>query len=126
MDVLDTAGEEEYLFTTMFDAYVREANGVLLFFSLTQGNGDYKSYYEKVIKTRSDDFPVVIVGTKVDIFSGDPNKTEAAKFALQHNIPFIATSAKENVGVTEAFERLTRLIIGRVTNVKSARNTQAV
>jgi GTPase KRas len=112
LSVLDTAGAEE--FSSIRDLNLRQADGCLLVFSVT----DQKSFDELEMTRRSvlrahdtDDFPTVLVGTKCDltsdrVISADKAKALASSWCCQ----YIETSAKQNHNVEEAFFESVRAI----------------
>ena len=68
LDILDTAGQEE--FSAMREQYMRSGEGFLLVFSLS----DRKSFdelgkmYQSVLRVKDrDEFPMLVVGNKADL-----------------------------------------------------------
>lgn len=57
----------------------------------------------------------MLVGNKSDLnYRRRVTKEEGEEFAKKHNLLFIETSAKEDNGVTEAFEETAKMIIKKV------------
>ena len=55
-----------------------------------------------------------LVGNKVDLVDNRKiNKEEVEKFAKEHNLPYIETSAKERINIEELFDNsLTKFLMG--------------
>ncbi|KAG8138445.1 putative GTPase KRas protein [Naja naja] len=77
LDILDTAGQEEY--SAMRDQYMRTGEGFL----------------EQIKRVKdSEDVPMVLVGNKCDLPSRTVDTKQAQDLARSYGIPFIETSAK--------------------------------
>ncbi|KAI7105883.1 Ras-like [Hortaea werneckii] len=88
LDVLDTAGQEEY--SAMREQYMRTGEGFLL-------DRDY--------------FPIIVVGNKCDLESEREVSTEEGKeLARSFGCKFIETSAKSRINVDNAFYDIVREI----------------
>uniref|UniRef100_A0A0F7Z7F1 GTPase KRas n=1 Tax=Crotalus adamanteus TaxID=8729 RepID=A0A0F7Z7F1_CROAD len=93
LDILDTAGQEEY--SAMRDQYMRTGEGFL----------------EQIKRVKdSEDVPMVLVGNKCDLPSRTVDTKQAQDLARSYGIPFIETSAKTRQGVDDAFYTLVREI----------------
>jgi len=112
LDVLDTAGQEEY--SAMREQYMRTGEGFLLVYSINSRNSleELSSFYEQILRVKdSENVPVLIVGNKCDLeierqVSYDEGKALANRFGCK----FIETSAKQRINVEEAFYDLVRTI----------------
>ncbi|NXR29259.1 RASK GTPase, partial [Cinclus mexicanus] len=79
LDILDTAGQEEY--SAMRDQYMRTGEGFLC--------------VEQIKRVKdSEDVPMVLVGNKCDLPSRTVDTKQAQDLARSYGIPFIETSAK--------------------------------
>ncbi|TRY59950.1 hypothetical protein DNTS_017608, partial [Danionella cerebrum] len=88
LDILDTAGQEE--FGAMREQYMRSGEGFLL---------------------DRDDFPMVLVGNKSDLDQQRLiSKEEAKSFAGENRIHYMESSAKNRHNVDEAFMEVVRAI----------------
>jgi small GTP-binding protein len=70
LDILDTAGQEEY--TAMRDQYMRVGQGFLLVFAVNNPKSfaDIERYREEIRRLKdSDHIPMVLVGNKCDLTS---------------------------------------------------------
>ncbi|ENN75757.1 ras-like protein 1 [Dendroctonus ponderosae] len=111
LDILDTAGQEEY--SAMRDQYMRTGEGFLLVFAVNtvKSFDDIVVYREQILRVKdTEDVPMVLVGNKCDLPSWVVDMNRAREIAKQYNIPFIETSAKTRMGVDDAFYSLVREI----------------
>ncbi|CAJ0936633.1 unnamed protein product [Ranitomeya imitator] len=95
LDILDTAGQEEY--SAMRDQYMRTGEGFLCVFAInnTKSFEDVHHYREQINRVKdSDDVPMVLVGNKCDLPSRTVDTKQAQDLAKSYGIPFIETSAK--------------------------------
>lgn len=111
LDILDTAGQEEY--SAMRDQYMRTGEGFLLVFAVNNAKSfeDIAMYREQIKRVKdADDVPMVLVGNKCDLNVRNINSKVVDEVAQNYNIPFVQTSAKTRMGVDEAFYTLVREI----------------
>ncbi|XP_076341667.1 GTPase NRas isoform X3 [Tachypleus tridentatus] len=111
LDILDTAGQEEY--SAMRDQYMRTGEGFLLVFAVNNSKSfeDISMYREQIKRVKdADDVPMVLVGNKCDLPTRAVDMKQAAEVAKNYGIPFIETSAKTRMGVDDAFYTLVREI----------------
>lgn len=70
LDVLDTAGQEEY--SAMREQYMRTGEGFLLVYSITsrQSFEEISTFQQQILRVKDKDyFPIIIVGNKCDLDS---------------------------------------------------------
>lgn len=112
LDVLDTAGQEEY--SAMREQYMRTGEGFLLVYSITsrQSFEEIMTYQQQILRVKDRDFfPVIVVGNKCDLESERQVSTQEGQDLADHyNCKFIETSARTNVNVEEAFHDIVREI----------------
>lgn len=111
LDILDTAGQEEY--SAMRDQYMRTGEGFLCVFAVNNDKSfeDVNSYREQIKRVKdADEVPMVLVGNKIDLPSWTVDSKQAANLAKSYNTPYIETSAKTRQGVDDAFYTLVREI----------------
>ncbi|KAJ6226493.1 ras-like protein rasd [Anaeramoeba flamelloides] len=112
LDILDTAGQEEY--SAMRDSYMRAGEGFLIVFAINSRNSfdEVSSFREQITRVKdSDDVPMIIVGNKNDLENErQVSQGEGTDLAKSFNCPFIETSAKTRTNVEEAFFGLVREI----------------
>lgn len=112
LDILDTAGQEEY--AAMRDNYYRTGEGFLCVYSITIEDS-YRlltNFHEQILRvTENDGIPFVVAGNKADLEDKrQVTKQQGQELAQKFNAPFLETSAKKNTNVTEAFFELVRRI----------------
>ncbi|QLQ79701.1 hypothetical protein HG537_0C03490 [Torulaspora globosa] len=126
LDILDTAGQEEY--SAMREQYMRTGEGFLLVYSVTSRTSfdELMTYYQQIQRVKDVDYvPVVVVGNKSDLEEERQVAYEdGLNMAKQINAPFLETSAKQAINVDEAFYTLVRLVRdeGGVYNKHALRN----
>ncbi|KAG7191349.1 Ras GTPase [Scheffersomyces spartinae] len=112
LDVLDTAGQEEY--SAMREQYMRTGQGFLMVYSINSRNSleELQSFYVQIQRVKdSDHVPVVVVGNKCDLESErQVSYDEGLALAKLFGAIFLETSAKQNINVEESFYGLVRTI----------------
>ncbi|XP_035309513.1 GTPase KRas-like isoform X4 [Cricetulus griseus] len=111
LDILDTAGQEEY--SAMRDQYMRTGEGFLCVFAMnnTKSFEAIHHYREQIKRVKdAEDVPMVLVGNKCDLPSRAVDTKQAQDLAGSYGIPFIETSAKTRQRVEDAFYTLVREI----------------
>ncbi|KAF7327476.1 Rheb-like protein [Mycena kentingensis (nom. inval.)] len=108
LDVLDTAGQEEY--GAMREQYMRTGEGFLLVYSITSRDSfeEAAAYHSQIMRVKDvDSFPVVIVGNKADL-DDQRQVGEAEGHALAQHLlcQFLEASAKLHFNVEKAFVKL--------------------
>jgi len=113
LDILDTAGQEEY--ASMRDTYLRVGHGFLLVFSVTSLSSlnFTRELHSKILQVKeADTCPMVIVGNKADMRDQRVVKeVEAQEIAKTLNIPYIETSAKTGMNIETAFNAVVKQLI---------------
>ncbi|KAK6472198.1 GTPase NRas [Huso huso] len=111
LDILDTAGQEEY--SAMRDQYMRTGEGFLCVFAINNSKSfaDIHLYREQIKRVKdADDVPMVLVGNKCDLPTRTVDTKQAQELARSYGIEFVETSAKTRQGVEDAFYTLVREI----------------
>jgi len=112
LDVLDTAGQEEY--SAMREQYMRTGEGFLLVYSIVSRNSfeEISTFYRQILRVKDKDyFPIIVVANKCDLeMDRQVSGHEGRELAKQFNCRFIETSAKQRNNVDEAFYDLVREI----------------
>lgn len=112
LDVLDTAGQEEY--SAMREQYMRTGEGFLLVYSITsrQSFEEIRTFQQQILRVKDKDyFPIIIVGNKCDLDSErEVSRQEGETLAREFGCAFIETSAKSRINVENAFSNIVREI----------------
>jgi GTPase KRas protein len=112
LDVLDTAGQEEY--SAMREQYMRTGEGFLLIYSITsrQSFEEIMTFQQQILRVKDKDyFPIIVVGNKCDLEKERVvSQQEGEALARQFGCKFIETSAKSRIHVEDAFYDLVREI----------------
>ncbi|KAK3592927.1 hypothetical protein CHS0354_011727 [Potamilus streckersoni] len=112
LDILDTAGQEEY--SSMRELYTRTANGFLVVFSITDQESfrQADSLFKFIQRVQDVEKPyVVLCANKIDLESERTvRRVEYEKLSKRLGIPCVETSAKTGCNLVEAFETLVRII----------------
>lgn len=123
LDVLDTAGQEEYL--AMREQYMRTGEGFLLVYliNLRHSLDELHSFYEQILRVKdADRVPVIVVGNKCDLeLERQISYEEGNQVAKAFDCPFLETSAKQRINVEEAFHLLVRLVRDDAMRAESAK-----
>ncbi|PAA68321.1 hypothetical protein BOX15_Mlig024478g1 [Macrostomum lignano] len=105
IDILDTAGQEDY--ASIRDNYFRGGEGFLCVFSLTdpESFAATNEFREQIIRVKGDEsIPMLLVGNKSDLTDGrQVQSREAEARAEAWRIPYLETSAKTRENVDKAF-----------------------
>jgi len=108
IDLLDTAGQEEY--SAMRDQYMGTGEGFLLVYSITSRESYFqvpKLISEVLRVKKKQSIPLVIVANKADLVDErQVLPSEGIALAKKYNCPFFQTSAKDFEEVFEVFVQL--------------------
>ncbi|XP_065072343.1 GTPase HRas [Rhopilema esculentum] len=111
LDILDTAGQEEY--SAMRDQYMRTGEGFLCVFAVNNRKSfeDVAMYREQIQRVKDrDNVPIVLAANKCDLPKREVSSQDARQTAKDFSVPIVETSAKTRQGVEEAFFTLVREI----------------
>lgn len=126
LDVLDTAGQEEY--SAMRKQYMRTGEGFMLVYNIAnrQSFEEILTFHHQILRVKDKDyFPIIIVGHHYLVGDDDEVETpwdwnseltrqvsieEGQALARQCGCPFIEVDAKKRVNVDKAFYDLVREI----------------
>lgn len=112
LDILDTAGQEEY--SAMREQYMRTGEGFLLVYAINSRDTleELLAFYEQIQRVKdADSVPVFVVGNKLDLeIERQVSFEEGVAFAKLIGCPFLETSAKQRINVEESFYGLVRSI----------------
>jgi small GTP-binding protein len=113
LEILDTAGQSQ--FTAMRDLYMKNGQGFLLCFSITNQSSfnDLGAFREQILRVKdTDNVPMIIVGNKCDLEDERVVGTDQGNdLAKKFNCEYIETSAKTKINVSECFAKIVRKIV---------------
>eukprot|EP00121_Abeoforma_whisleri_P004519 Awhi_evm1s4086 len=112
LEILDTAGTEQ--FTAMRDLYMKNGQGFLLAYSITQQStfNDLAALREQILRVKdADNVPMVLCGNKCDlederVISKSVGSSKASEWGCQ----FMEASAKSKLNVPDLFFSLVKQI----------------
>jgi GTPase KRas protein len=112
LDVLDTAGQEEY--SAMREQYMRTGEGFMLVYSITsrQSFEEIMTFQQQILRVKDRDyFPIILVGNKCHLENErQVSRQEGEALARSFDCRFIETSPKSRINVDNAFYGLVREI----------------
>ncbi|KAH3764766.1 Ras GTPase [Pelomyxa schiedti] len=104
LDILDTAGQEEY--SAMRDQYFRSGHGFIVVYSVVDRPTfeNIQNYRSQILKVKEEpSYPMVMCANKVDIPERDVQQKEGQDLARTFNIPYLETSAKLRQNIEPTF-----------------------
>lgn len=116
IDILDTAGQEDY--AAIRDNYFRSGEAFLCVYSILdqESLAATEELREQVLRVKNDDkmIPFLLVGNKIDLEDRrQVNYDEALELSKQWGVPYVETSAKTRQNVDQVFIELMRMIRDR-------------
>ncbi|ORX95465.1 hypothetical protein K493DRAFT_351553 [Basidiobolus meristosporus CBS 931.73] len=128
IDILDTAGQEEY--AAIRDNYYRSGEGFLCVFSICEHESfqhadDFRDQILRVLDDSS--IPFILVGNKTDLdHLRKVSREEAEAKAQEWGCPYVETSAKTRENVEQVYTEIMRKIQNRksVTKVSTKASSQ--
>lgn len=119
LDVLDTAGQEE--FSAMREQYMRKGDAFLLVYSVTDKASfmNIRHFHTLILRVKDrESFPMILVANKVDLVHlRQVTQEQGQELANMLRIPYIETSAKSPpINVDRAFHEVVRLVRNQPTN----------
>lgn len=110
LEILDTAGTEQ--FASMRDLYIKNGQGFVVVYSLTnhQTFQDIKLMKELITRVKgSERVPILLVGNKLDLeHQREVAEAEGRALAQMWSCPFVEASAKSRTNVNEMFAEIVR------------------
>ena len=113
LSIWDFAGEERFRF--MIPRFCEGSRGCILAFdSARPGTFFHLDRWLELVHKNAGDIPIVLVGTKCDIAYFDNQLI--TEFVNKHQlVGYIASSAKDDLRVTEIFELMARIMWTKLT-----------
>lgn len=115
LQIWDTSGQEK--FKSLTRSYYRGAAGALLVYDVTRRRSfdQVTRWLEEARQNGNPGLSIALVGNKTDLDSSrEVSESEGAKFAEDHGLLFIETSAKSGAQVDQAFSQLLAHIYDKV------------
>ena len=111
MKIWDTAGSER--FHSLAYSFYKSADAIIVAFDVTSIKSfqNVISWLQAIENNGKRNVPRILVATKIDRIDRLITKEEAHKYAKSYGIPYFETSSKEDIGVTETFNKLFDLAI---------------
>ncbi|TPX61504.1 hypothetical protein PhCBS80983_g01075 [Powellomyces hirtus] len=111
VNIIDTAGQHEY--TALRDQHLKDGKGFLLVFACNDRATweEIKQLRDQILKLKDTKrVPLVVCGNKCDLPEEqlEVDDNAVTSFCSTSKIPYLKTSAKENINVTESFHTLVR------------------
>ncbi|MHA1955653.1 MAG: GTP-binding protein [Candidatus Thorarchaeota archaeon] len=109
--IWDIAGQDG--FAQLRKAYYQNAMGAFFVFDTTRPETleSVDEWFDALFGV-TNKIPMVILENKIDLESAIPKET-IEKIAKKYDVVFVRTSAKEDMNVEEAFQEITREILGK-------------
>lgn len=109
LDIIDTAGQEEY--TSMRYQYITYGNYFVLVYSVDSNRTfeNIDTYIQQILEVKDGkkDTSIILVGNKIDLNERREVSTEDGQLkAEKYNIPFIESSAKTGENIDNIFIKL--------------------
>eukprot|EP00825_Cyclidium_porcatum_P043507 TRINITY_DN6185_c0_g1_i2.p1 TRINITY_DN6185_c0_g1~~TRINITY_DN6185_c0_g1_i2.p1 ORF type:complete len:269 (-),score=62.00 TRINITY_DN6185_c0_g1_i2:292-1098(-) len=123
--IWDTAGQERYRAIT--NAYYRGALGALTVYDITkqQSFDDIEKWLKELKEHADPNIVIMLIGNKCDLKEQRGIKTEdATRYAQDHQIAFMETSACQSTNVELAFQRCIEEIYKQLKNQSDDKNLQ--
>ncbi|VDL17173.1 unnamed protein product [Hymenolepis diminuta] len=122
LHILDTAGQENY--AGIRDTFYRDSEGFCLVFDITDHLSftSIAEFIDQILRVkRAERVPMLICGNKVDLEDNRKvTREEAEEFCRKYQVPYLETSAKDDINVEKAFLSLAQ----QVYNLKVSQRTQ--
>jgi len=118
LQVWDTAGQER--FQGLGTNFYRGSDGVVFVFDVTRRdtfdslNTWRESFLIQIGEESNKNFPMIIIGNKVDRSDRVVTTEMANEFCNKHGVGYIECSAKESTNVEKAFEMIAKNVISKM------------
>ena len=113
--IWDTAGAERY--RTITSNYYRGSHAIIFVYDVTERSSfeNIEKYWLKEVKEyfpNTQEIVMMLVGNKIDNIHGRAvTENEGEELARRNGMMFIETSAKEKIGINEAFEEVVNKVL---------------
>jgi Ras-related protein Rab-1A len=107
LQVWDTAGQDR--FRSITKNYFRGSHGIILLYDITSiaSYNNIKAWLQQIREALGNTVTILLVGNKLDLSQNRRvSKDEGNQLAIDNNMGFFETSAKDGSFINEAFEHL--------------------
>lgn len=115
VQIWDTAGQER--FRNITNSYYKGANGIAIVYDVTNRSSfeTVSTWIEEISKKASPNSFNIIIANKIDMINHRVvTKEEGENLAKSFNLSYFETSAKDDNGVSTAFEFMTEKILNNI------------
>ncbi|XP_069477083.1 ras-related protein Rab-10-like isoform X2 [Ambystoma mexicanum] len=118
LQIWDTAGQER--FHTLSVSYFRGAQGFVLVYDITNADSfkNISTWMKDIHQKAGEEVEIILLGNKCDKeHKRVIEKEKGEKLAWEYGIPFLETSAKENLNIDNAFVLLAKSILSKKSSL---------
>ena len=115
LEIWDIAGQER--FHALNNMYFKDAHGCFVVYDISnkESFNNLNYWLNNVKQWSNENIPLILIGNKCDLNDERKvQKDEGVNYARENNIAFFETSAKENINITEMFEKLVEVIVDNI------------
>lgn len=119
LNIWDTAGQEK--FHALGPIYYRDSHGALLIYDITDQHSfeKVKLWVKELRRMLGESVILFIVGNKTDLVRDrNVDRDAAVEYSKSVGAEHCETSAKDNIGIDDVFEKLTKAMIERARNAQ--------
>ncbi|RBR24379.1 uncharacterized protein FIESC28_02869 [Fusarium coffeatum] len=120
LEILDTAGQEEY--TALRDQWIRTSEAIVIVYSISSRSSfsRVKRFHRQIQRIRSHPTPICLIGNKSDrVTEREVSTTEGFELALNLGIElFVECSAKNAINIEKAFYDLVRSLRAQKSGIE--------
>ena len=108
--IYDTNGQERWR-SISFNV-LKNAQGVLLFFDVSDRESfdSIKIWFESIYQHKDENFPIVLIGNKIDLPDRAVTKEEGEAEAQKYGKKYFETSCKDGIGINEPLLHLLSIL----------------
>ena len=124
LQIWDSAGQER--FKTITAAYYRGAQGIVTVYDVTNADSfdNIQTWLKEIDRNAAENCRRLLIGNKSDLeHLREVTYEQGNTFAKQLNIPFLETSARNNLFILQAFETMAGEIKKQVNNEGSLKKS---
>ena len=111
LQIWDTAGQER--FHAITNNYFHNADGILFVYDITEPKSyEYIKKWIQEAEQIESNFEKILIGNKCDLrHKKKVSEEEVSEYCSENNIEWFEVSAKENINLKEAFNKIVELIL---------------